>query len=160
MLKRLSGLSRSAITKTRELLGASADSANRSESVSEDSTQADTSEGESSSRVSGKADGKKPQKSQSSRSKGKKKSSKKKAASDNGKAPLIIPAGEHLVTRKSIGRSALKVLDKLHEAGHSAYLVGGGVRDALVGLKPKDFDVATDASPETCLLYTSPSPRD
>ena len=47
-----------------------------------------------------------------------------------------------------IGRSALKVLDRLHEAGHSAYLVGGGVRDALVGLRPKDFDVATDASPE------------
>jgi len=63
--------------------------------------------------------------------------------------PVIVPAGEHAVTRKSIGRSALKVLDKLHEAGHSAYLVGGGVRDALVGLKPKDFDVATDASPET-----------
>ncbi|MFK7994052.1 MAG: polynucleotide adenylyltransferase PcnB [Granulosicoccus sp.] len=63
--------------------------------------------------------------------------------------PVIVPAGEHGVTRKSIGRSALKVLDKLHEAGHSAYLVGGGVRDALVGLRPKDFDVATDASPET-----------
>ncbi len=62
---------------------------------------------------------------------------------------LIVPAGEHSVTRKAIGRSALKVLDKLHEAGHSAYLVGGGVRDALVGLKPKDFDIATDASPET-----------
>ena len=48
-----------------------------------------------------------------------------------------------------MGRSALKVLDRLHEAGHAAYLVGGGVRDALVGMKPKDFDVATDASPET-----------
>lgn len=149
MLKRLSGLSRSAITKTRELLGASTDSTIRSESGSEDYTQADTSEGESSSRASGKSAGKKPQESQSNRSKGKKKRTKKKAASGNGKAPLIIPAGEHLVTRKSIGRSALKVLDKLHEAGHSAYLVGGGVRDALVGLKPKDFDVATDASPET-----------
>jgi len=63
--------------------------------------------------------------------------------------PLIVAAGEHSVSRKSIGRSALKVLDRLHEAGHAAYLVGGGVRDALVGLKPKDFDVATDASPET-----------
>ncbi|MFK8080324.1 MAG: polynucleotide adenylyltransferase PcnB [Granulosicoccus sp.] len=63
--------------------------------------------------------------------------------------PVIVPAGKHGVTRKSIGRSALKVLDQLHAAGHSAYLVGGGVRDALVGLKPKDFDVATDASPET-----------
>lgn len=64
-------------------------------------------------------------------------------------APLIVPADEHIVTRDCIGRSALKVLDRLHEAGHAAYLVGGGVRDALVGLKPKDFDVATDASPET-----------
>ncbi len=72
-------------------------------------------------------------------------------AAEAGRMPevLIVPAGEHSVTRKAIGRSALKVLDKLHEAGHSAYLVGGGVRDALVGLKPKDFDVATDASPET-----------
>lgn len=79
----------------------------------------------------------------------------KKAASGHAEKPgklpevLIVPKGEHTVTRKAIGRSALKVLDKLHEAGHSAYLVGGGVRDALVGLKPKDFDVATDASPET-----------
>ena len=63
--------------------------------------------------------------------------------------PLIVPASEHNVSRKDIGRSALKVLDKLHAAGHAAYLVGGGVRDALVGLKPKDFDIATDASPET-----------
>lgn len=63
--------------------------------------------------------------------------------------PIIVPAGEHAVTRKDISRSALKVLDKLHQAGHAAYLVGGGVRDALVGIQPKDFDVATDASPET-----------
>ena len=70
---------------------------------------------------------------------------------DTGRAAaaLIVPAGEHPVTRKDIGRSALKVLDRLHQAGHAAYLVGGGVRDALVGLKPKDFDIATDASPET-----------
>ena len=69
--------------------------------------------------------------------------------SEKPRKPTIVTAGEHGVTRKSIGRSALKVLDTLHEAGHSAYLVGGGVRDALVGLKPKDFDIATDASPET-----------
>ena len=64
------------------------------------------------------------------------------------KQPIIVPASEHAVSRKNIGRSALKVLDRLHDAGHAAYLVGGGVRDALVGLQPKDFDVATDASPE------------
>lgn len=152
MLKRLSGLSRSAITKTRELLGATADSASRSAEGFEDNSSKESSGRETSSadsRASHNAAGKKPRKSQPRRSKGKKTSHQKQDASGNGQAPLIVPAGEHLVTRKSIGRSALKVLDKLHEAGHSAYLVGGGVRDALVGLKPKDFDVATDASPET-----------
>ncbi len=62
--------------------------------------------------------------------------------------PQVVAADAHPVTRKLIGRNALKVLDRLHENGHRACLVGGGVRDALVGLRPKDFDVATDASPE------------
>lgn len=61
---------------------------------------------------------------------------------------LIVPREEHSVSRKSISSNAHKVLNRIHEAGFSAYLVGGGVRDALVGLKPKDFDVATNASPE------------
>lgn len=61
---------------------------------------------------------------------------------------LIVPRSEHPVSRKSISSNALKVLKGLHEGGYAAYLVGGGVRDVLVGLKPKDFDVATDASPE------------
>lgn len=74
-------------------------------------------------------------------------------ASESGgaAAPIVarvVAAGEHPVTRKQIGRNALKVLDRLHENGHRACLVGGGVRDALVGLRPKDFDIATDASPE------------
>ncbi len=60
----------------------------------------------------------------------------------------ILPRDQHNVSRQSISRNALKVLNRLHEAGHGGYLVGGGVRDVLVGLKPKDFDVATDASPE------------
>ena len=63
-------------------------------------------------------------------------------------AALIVPRADHNVSRKSISSNALKVLNRIHEAGFAAYLVGGGVRDALVGLKPKDFDVATDASPE------------
>lgn len=62
--------------------------------------------------------------------------------------PVILPAEQHGVGRSDMSRSALKVLDKLCEAGYSACLVGGGVRDALVGLKPKDFDIATDATPE------------
>ncbi len=61
---------------------------------------------------------------------------------------LIVPPEEHPVTTKVISANALKVLNRIHEAGFAAYLVGGGVRDALVGLKPKDFDVATNASPE------------
>ena len=104
LLKKLGGLSRSAINKGRSLLGG-----NQAQGASGDTPD-----------VHG-----------------------------NAGLPLIVPAGEHPVTRKDIGRSALKVLDRLHEAGHAAYLVGGGVRDALVGLKPKDFDIATDASPET-----------
>ncbi|MCD9029975.1 polynucleotide adenylyltransferase PcnB [Luteimonas sp. BDR2-5] len=59
-----------------------------------------------------------------------------------------IPRDQHSISRKQISQSALRVLYRLHEAGHEAYLVGGAVRDLLVGLAPKDFDVATDATPE------------
>ena len=55
---------------------------------------------------------------------------------------------EHCVSRKEISKNAQKVLYRLHNAGYRACLVGGGVRDILLGLHPKDFDVATDASPE------------
>jgi len=63
-------------------------------------------------------------------------------------SPTIIPASQHAVSRKSISANALKVLERLHASGYSSYLVGGGVRDALLGHNPKDFDVATNASPE------------
>jgi len=62
--------------------------------------------------------------------------------------PQIIPRIEHGVSRSEISENALKVLYRLKNAGYQAYLVGGGVRDILLGLKPKDFDVATDAHPE------------
>jgi poly(A) polymerase len=62
--------------------------------------------------------------------------------------PQIIPRTEHGVSRSEISENALKVLYRLKNAGYQAYLVGGGVRDILLGLKPKDFDVATDAHPE------------
>lgn len=52
------------------------------------------------------------------------------------------------MSRKDISRSALKVMARLHEHDHEAYLVGGAVRDLLLGGHPKDFDVATDATPE------------
>jgi len=65
-----------------------------------------------------------------------------------GASPIIIPRSEHCISRQDISDSALKVLGRLHKAGYAAYLVGGGVRDLLLGLHPKDFDVATDATPE------------
>ncbi len=61
---------------------------------------------------------------------------------------MIIPRMDHTLSRKYIPASALNVLNRLHDSGFAAYLVGGCVRDLLLGLKPKDFDVATDAHPE------------
>ena len=63
-------------------------------------------------------------------------------------APRTIPRDQHAISRKDISPSALRVLYRLHEAGYGAYLVGGAVRDLLLGEHPKDFDVATDATPE------------
>lgn len=60
----------------------------------------------------------------------------------------IIPPESHSVARANISQAALNVLDGLYEAGYEAYLVGGAVRDMLIGLTPKDFDVATNATPE------------
>ncbi|MCP5143433.1 MAG: polynucleotide adenylyltransferase PcnB [Gammaproteobacteria bacterium] len=62
--------------------------------------------------------------------------------------PRIIPRSDHPISRKDISEQALKVLYRLDKAGYQAYLVGGGVRDLLLGRMPKDFDVATDALPE------------
>ena len=62
--------------------------------------------------------------------------------------PRIIPRAEHGISRKNISNGALRVLYRLHESGYKAFLVGGAVRDLLLGGHPKDFDVATDATPE------------
>ena len=62
--------------------------------------------------------------------------------------PKIIPRPSHNVSRDEISKSALKVLYRLHKSGFQAFLVGGGVRDALLDLHPKDFDIATNAHPE------------
>lgn len=62
--------------------------------------------------------------------------------------PEIIPRNAHAVSRADISEYALKVLYRLKKAGFAAYLVGGGVRDLLLRHQPKDFDVATDATPE------------
>jgi poly(A) polymerase len=61
--------------------------------------------------------------------------------------PTIIPRKEHAISRKWISPNAVRVLYKLKEHGYYAYLVGGGVRDLLLGREPKDFDIATDATP-------------
>ena len=63
-------------------------------------------------------------------------------------ALTVIPRDQHNISRKQISESALKVLYRLNKAGFRACLVGGGVRDVLLGKQPKDFDVATDATPE------------
>ncbi|OQX44854.1 MAG: poly(A) polymerase, partial [Candidatus Sedimenticola endophacoides] len=62
--------------------------------------------------------------------------------------PVITARPDHIISRANISDSALKVLYRLRDAGYQAHLVGGGVRDLLLGREPKDFDVATDATPE------------
>jgi poly(A) polymerase len=59
-----------------------------------------------------------------------------------------IPASEHGIEPALVDERAARVVRTLQEAGHQAYIVGGAVRDLLVGRRPKDFDVATDATPE------------
>ncbi|MCG7585258.1 polynucleotide adenylyltransferase PcnB [Photobacterium sp. OFAV2-7] len=60
----------------------------------------------------------------------------------------IFQRQEHGISRKDISENALKVLYRLNKAGFDAYLVGGGVRDLLLNKQPKDFDIATNATPE------------
>jgi poly(A) polymerase len=62
--------------------------------------------------------------------------------------PRIIPVAEHGITRERIGNCALRTCDALQEAGYAAFVVGGAVRDLILGRAPKDFDVATNATPE------------
>ncbi len=62
--------------------------------------------------------------------------------------PVVVPRSEHSISRAAISPNALKVLYRLKEAGYQGFLVGGAVRDLLLGLRPKDFDVATNALPE------------
>tara|TARA_R110002167_G_scaffold144413_5_gene334675 strand:- start:28595 stop:30079 length:1485 start_codon:yes stop_codon:yes gene_type:complete len=60
----------------------------------------------------------------------------------------VIEREDHCISRKSISPNAVKVLYRLNDAGYHAFLVGGGVRDLLLGDKPKDFDISTNATPE------------
>ncbi|HHO69891.1 MAG TPA: polynucleotide adenylyltransferase PcnB, partial [Halothiobacillus sp.] len=65
----------------------------------------------------------------------------------NASNPKRIPRSAHCISRKHISPNALHVLYRLKNAGYTACLVGGGVRDLLLGRVPKDFDVVTDANP-------------
>ncbi|MEX2333192.1 MAG: polynucleotide adenylyltransferase PcnB, partial [Pseudohongiella sp.] len=60
----------------------------------------------------------------------------------------VVPREQHNISRKDISPSALKVLYRLNDAGFQSFLVGGGVRDLLLGGHPKDFDISTNATPE------------
>jgi poly(A) polymerase len=62
--------------------------------------------------------------------------------------PRILPLDQHGIRRQKIHPCALKVTRTLREQGYSAFIVGGAVRDLLLGRTPKDFDVATDATPD------------
>ena len=61
--------------------------------------------------------------------------------------PVILPRAAHTISRQQIDPDALKVLCRLHQSNHIAYLVGGSVRDLLLGRRPKDFDIGTSAHP-------------
>jgi len=75
------------------------------------------------------------------------KPSTSQAATDFGKR-VEIPASVHGIDPSLVDDRALSVVRTLQDAGYEAYVVGGAVRDLLLGLRPKDFDVATDATPE------------
>jgi poly(A) polymerase len=64
------------------------------------------------------------------------------------KSPRVYGTADHPIRRAQLTRGALEATRKLHDAGFKAYIVGGAVRDLLLGVAPKDFDVATDATPE------------
>lgn len=67
---------------------------------------------------------------------------------DTGLSLEVVPRQDHDISRRQMSENAIKVLYRLHKSGFKAYLVGGGVRDILLGLQPKDFDVVTNATPE------------
>ena len=76
---------------------------------------------------------------------------KKPAASHH--EPAVIPVSSHGITRDRISSGSRRVCETLQSHGHKAYVVGGAVRDLLIGADPKDFDVATDATPEEIRRY-------
>ena len=72
---------------------------------------------------------------------------KKEAARDTT-APIVLGPAQHGIDPKLVSSNAIRVTSSLQEAGFEAFVVGGAVRDLLLGVKPKDFDIATNATPE------------
>lgn len=73
---------------------------------------------------------------------------RRKTKSATPSSGVVIPRADHPISRNAISANALKVLYRLKDEGYDAFLVGGGVRDILIGRLPKDFDIATNAHPE------------
>ena len=63
------------------------------------------------------------------------------------RGPERLKREKHGIDRRNVSRHAIKVCEVLQQAGYDAYIVGGAVRDLILGLEPKDFDVATSATP-------------
>lgn len=85
---------------------------------------------------------------QAARGLGRQMDSGKQTQSGTDAGPRVIARAEHNISRANISEPALKVLYRLRKAGYEGYLVGGSVRDMLLGREPKDFDIATNAHPE------------
>ncbi|MGB5161614.1 MAG: polynucleotide adenylyltransferase PcnB [Thermoanaerobaculia bacterium] len=69
-------------------------------------------------------------------------------SASNRESPLVLSRAEHPVSRSNIESNAIKVLYRLHHGGYKSYMVGGAVRDLMLGGRPKDFDVSTSARPQ------------
>ena len=73
--------------------------------------------------------------------------------------PRVVARNDHPISRANISSNALKVLYRLRDSGFQAFLVGGAVRDLLLDLHPKDFDIATNAIDSTQTPRTRRGPR-
>src|SRR5712692_5650636 len=71
-----------------------------------------------------------------------------KKKTDGGNQPVVLGPKEHHIDPALVSSNAVRVTQTLQEAGFKAFVVGGAVRDLLLGVKPKDFDIATNATPE------------
>lgn len=66
----------------------------------------------------------------------------------------VVPASKYNITNELVAHDAVYVIEKLHKHGFDGYIVGGGIRDLLLGKRPKDFDIVTNATPEAvCKIF-------